>query len=365
VQRTRTIKYSAGNFSSSFYALLGEKVLAPNIVSKTVSSRGVLEYDGFVYDISTNSPAPNFILSNKIVVHNSTRPAIIQKLYSRKYIIGNKSLEPSKVAFAVIGSLEKHSEIVTKPQMTAELEKEMDEIAAGKKTQKEVVQKSCDGLSQVMELLFKNKDAVGLELRMALRFSEIFGKCTCGANLVLRKSKIGKRFVGCSAYPDCTVTFPLPQTGFITPTSDYCPECRAPIIQVKAKRFHYKMCLNMTCVTKAEWAKKKEEKLKKEAEKKIVEEEKLKKAGEKGEDVKEKAVVQEGVEETDKELIPNVPVKESAAQALTEAITSIEPVSVKKVKDKLSLKKIKSTKTKSAKSKPSVSSSNTVKVKSK
>lgn len=190
----------------------------------------------------------------------STRPSIIQKLYARRYISGNKSLEPSKVAFAIIDSLHKHCEIVTKPQMTAELEKEMDEVAAGNKQQLAVVERSCSDLRKIMDLLFKNKDSVGLELRMALRFSEIFGKCTCGANLVLRRSKAGKRFVGCSSYPDCTVTFPLPQNGFITPTNDYCPECRAPIISVKAKRFSYKMCLTMTCVTKKDWAKKAEEK---------------------------------------------------------------------------------------------------------
>ena len=186
----------------------------------------------------------------------STRPSIIQKLYARKYIIGNKSVEPSKVAFAVIDSLEKNCDIVTKPEMTAGIEHEMDEIAAGQKKQLEVVTKSCSDLKQVMDLLFKNKDSVGLGLRSALRFSEIMGKCKCGANLIERKGKTGKRFVGCSYYPNCTITFPLPQNGSITPLNTYCPECSAPIISVKAKRFSYKMCLNMTCTSKKDWGKK-------------------------------------------------------------------------------------------------------------
>jgi DNA topoisomerase-1 len=190
----------------------------------------------------------------------STRPAIIQKLYARKYLIGNKSVEPSKVAFAVIDSLEKNCDIVTKPEMTAGIEHEMDEIAAGKKKQLEVVTKSCFDLKQVMELLFKNKDSVGIELRGALRFSEIIGKCKCGGSLIQRKGKTGKRFVGCSAYPNCTVTFPLPQNGVITPLNTFCPDCSAPIIQVKAKKFSYKMCLNMTCVSKKDWGKREETK---------------------------------------------------------------------------------------------------------
>ncbi len=221
----------------------------------------------------------------------STRPAIIQKLYSRKYISGNKSIEPSKVAFAVIDSLQKHCEIVTKPVMTAELEGEMDEVAAGKKTQKGVVEKSCVDLRQIMDLLFKNKDSVGLELRLALRFSEIFGKCTCGANLVLRRGKTGKRFVGCSNYPKCTMTYPLPQKGFITTTSDYCPECKAPIIQVKTGRFNYKMCLTMTCVTKKDWGKKTGS----------VAKEKEKKEGQKeGDIIKENNIIKENIADGEK-----------------------------------------------------------------
>ena len=191
----------------------------------------------------------------------STRPSIIQKLYFRKYISGNKSIEPSKVAFSVIDTLEKHCETVTKPEMTAELEKEMDEIAAGNKAQRVVVDKSCNDLKQVMDLLFKNKESVALELRMALKFSEIMGKCTCGSNLVVRHGKTGKRFTGCAAYPNCTVTFALPQKGVITPLNEYCPECKAPTIQVKNGRFSYKMCLNMTCVSKKDWVKKEDKKV--------------------------------------------------------------------------------------------------------
>ena len=186
----------------------------------------------------------------------STRPSIIQKLYARKYISGIKSIEPSKVAFAVIDSLEKNCDIVTKPEMTASIEKQMDEIAAGQKKQIEVVTKSCSDLKQVMDLLFKNKDSVSLGLRGALKSSEVIGVCKCGANLIQRKGKTGKRFVGCSAYPNCTVTFPLPQNGSITPLNTFCPDCSAPLISVKSKRFSYKMCLNMTCVSKKDWGKK-------------------------------------------------------------------------------------------------------------
>jgi len=187
----------------------------------------------------------------------STRPAIIQKLYARKYISGNKLVEPSKVAFAVIDSLQKHSEIVTKPEMTAEVEKEMDEIAAGKKEMRAVVETSGKALKGLMDLMFKSKDLIGTDIRQALRSSEVIGKCAkCNtSNLVVRKGKSGKRFVGCAGYPNCVNSFPLPQKGTITPTTEVCPECKAPIIKVKTGNFNYRMCLTMTCVTKKDWGK--------------------------------------------------------------------------------------------------------------
>jgi DNA topoisomerase-1 len=215
------------------------------------------------------------LMEEKNLGTKSTRPAIIQKLYSRNYISGNKSIEPSKVAFAVIDSLEKHCDIVTKPEMTSILEKEMDEIAAGKKEQLEVVNDSGVKLKKIMDILVKNKNEVGSDIRNALRFSLVLGaceKCSKG-NLVARKGRSGKRFVGCSSYPDCNNSFPLPQKGTITPTEEKCVECGAPIIKVRNGRLSYKMCLTMNCVTKKDWGKKKEEKERKEKEKEEKEKE--------------------------------------------------------------------------------------------
>ena len=181
-------------------------------------------------------------------------------------------LEPSKVAFAVISSLEKNCEVVTKPQMTASLEEEMEEIAAGKKTQEGVVNDSSVKLNEVIDILSEKKREIGLEIKKSVAQGNILAKCNkCpDGDLITRKSKIGKRFVGCSAYPKCTNSYPLPQKGTITPTDEICIECAAPVIVVRNQRFTYKMCLNMTCKTKDAWkkpAQKKEEVNKVEAKK--------------------------------------------------------------------------------------------------
>jgi len=190
----------------------------------------------------------------------STRPAIIQKLYFRQYIHGNKSIEASTVAIAVIDSLGKHCETVTKPEMTAYLEKEMDEIAAGNKNLEGVVKESVEKLHEIIDTLCEHKAEMALDIRKSIHSDNIMGNCgKCEkGNLITRKGKSGKRFVGCSEYPNCSNSYPLPQKGSIVATTDLCPECKAPVMKVKNKGREYKMCLDMNCKTKDEWRKRTE-----------------------------------------------------------------------------------------------------------
>jgi DNA topoisomerase I len=188
----------------------------------------------------------------------STRPAIIQKLYFRQYIVGAKSIEASTVAISVIDALTKYCETVTKPEMTAHLEKEMDEIAAGNKTLEEVVTESVRKLHGIIDTLSKHKTEIGNEIKKSIPIIGLIGKCEkCGVgSLIQRKGRTGKRFVGCNEYPRCNNSYPLPQKGKITTTEELCIECKAPIIKVKNKGREYQMCIDMNCKTKASWGKK-------------------------------------------------------------------------------------------------------------
>jgi DNA topoisomerase-1 len=192
----------------------------------------------------------------------STRAETIQKLYSRKYIEGQKAIVPTKVAIAVIDGLEKHNSVVVMPEMTANLEKEMDMVASGQKAKEVVVNDSRNFLSDALVKLLENRNEIGSAIRNAARSDSIMGACTnesCGGELLVRHGKTGKRFLGCSNYPKCTVTWPLPQNGSISVIPGKCEHCGTPLIQVVAKRFRYKMCIDPNCKSKADWARKKEE----------------------------------------------------------------------------------------------------------
>lgn len=193
----------------------------------------------------------------------STRAETIQKLYNRKYIEGQKALVPTKIAFAVIDSLQKHDSVVVNPEMTANLENEMDLVSSGKKQKNIVVDESRKFLSEALALLLEHKDEIGSAIRAAARSDSILGPCPgvgCGGELLIRRGRTGKRFLGCSNYPKCTVTFPLPQKGSVTGLPDVCEHCSNIMIHVVGKRYRYKMCIDPKCKSKEGWGKKKEEK---------------------------------------------------------------------------------------------------------
>ena len=133
--------------------------------------------------------------------------------------------------------------------MTAVLEEDMSLIADGKKTLDETVKESRDMLKSVMKSLEKDKDKIKNNIQNALKEQNTVGKCPdCGKNLVIRKSKKGKRFVGCSGFPNCKKTYSLPQSGSITTTDKTCSKCNTPIVIVKMKeKKAWNLCLNPDC----------------------------------------------------------------------------------------------------------------------
>ena len=75
------------------------------------------------------------------------------------------------------------------------------------------------------------------------------GVCpNCGSPLQIRYSFAGKRFVGCSGYPTCRVTYPLPQRGKLDKDQAPCPVCRAPVVTaIEAGRPPWTLCINPAC----------------------------------------------------------------------------------------------------------------------
>ncbi|KYK29583.1 MAG: hypothetical protein AYK23_01585 [Candidatus Proteinoplasmatales archaeon SG8-5] len=178
----------------------------------------------------------------------STRHEIVQKLYDRGYVQGT-DITPTTTGRAVIQALEDNADMVSKPDMTRMLEDDMTEIEKGKKNQEDVVNESQGMLAQSLDVLMEHRDNIKREVNEALREQMRLVECPdCDGDLVIRKSKRGKRFVGCTSYPDCERTYPLPQYGNIVLHEKRCTDCEGPQIKLIAKRRRPEvMCLDISC----------------------------------------------------------------------------------------------------------------------
>ena len=75
------------------------------------------------------------------------------------------------------------------------------------------------------------------------------GTCpTCKSPLRVLYSFRGKRFVGCTGFPNCRTSYPLPQRGRLDTGKAPCELCGAPIVTVvEAGRPPWTQCINPSC----------------------------------------------------------------------------------------------------------------------
>ncbi|HPM25884.1 MAG TPA: DNA topoisomerase I, partial [Methanothrix sp.] len=152
----------------------------------------------------------------------STRHDIISKLYARAYVQGNP-MRPTNTAYAVVDTLEKYAPTITKPEMTQTLEKDMTEISEKKIKEDQVIEKSRVMLTSVFDELTSNQEGIGESLKDGLRTDKIVGTCQkCSSELIIRRGHRGSRFIGCSGYPECRFTLPLPRFGTVVVTDKTC-----------------------------------------------------------------------------------------------------------------------------------------------
>jgi len=184
----------------------------------------------------------------------STRHDAIQKLYDRRFAKGVR-IEPTESGIAVVSALQDHARLhdeykITDAKMTAHLESEMDLIAQGEREQSDVVEESQAMLDDIMDVLEKNKKEIGEDIRKALRKQHNLGACPkCGTGQLIQiRLKSGGTFAGCSRYPECRNTYPLPKGVLILPTEEKCSVCGSPKIKAVSKgQAPMVVCIDPNC----------------------------------------------------------------------------------------------------------------------
>jgi len=197
----------------------------------------------------------------------ATRSSIIETLYDRSYI-KEKSIQATELGIRLIDSLKKHSPIIIDEKLTREMEKDMDAIRASKheldKKQEKTIKKAEQALIKISSDFKKQEKEIGKELVSAnealweqeKKENNLKIKCP-GCN----KGELGIKytprfksyFIGCSNYPECKQTFPLPSPSLIKKTDKICEECQWPLLlRIKAGKRPWVFCPNPKCPSKKE-----------------------------------------------------------------------------------------------------------------
>ncbi len=181
----------------------------------------------------------------------ATRAQIVDILYERGYIEG-KLIEVTALGRKTVEALKGNCPQIASVKLTRHFEKEMDGIYKGKRKREDVISEARKELKDIFRE-FKGKETeigkiIYEGLKETMDKKSVVGKCPqCGAPLrIIRSRQTKKQFVGCSNYPNCSTSYPLPQRGKVTPTEEAC-QCGAPIVKISGRKY----CLNPKCETHA------------------------------------------------------------------------------------------------------------------
>ena len=175
-------------------------------------------------------------LEKRVLGTKATRASIIDTLFKRGYIEGS-SITVTSFGMSVYNALNDNANMIVNEDTTRRLEEDMEQISANKKSMDEVVGEGKQMLLEALKVFDSNKKKIAEEMQKGIAETEVpLGKCLKdGGDLVIRKSRLGKQFVACANYPECTVTYSIPQNALVVATGKVCEFCHTPMVKVIRK----------------------------------------------------------------------------------------------------------------------------------
>lgn len=252
-------RFVASLMSDAVYDTISSDIISNNELFRVSGS--ILSFDGFlkVYDYSNEkntelppleegqilklkeinkeqhftNPPPRYNEASLIkelealgVGRPSTYAPTISTLQSRYYVVlEEKKFVPTELGQTVNEILVENFDNLVDKKFTAQMEFELDEIAAGKKEWKDLVRAFYGDLKKDLDKAYENIEKVKIEDPVT---DVICDKC--GRNMVIKMGRYGK-FLACPGFPECRNTKPLVEKVGVK-----CPECGKGEIVVKRSK---------------------------------------------------------------------------------------------------------------------------------
>ena len=176
----------------------------------------------------------------------STRHDIIQKLQDRGFIQGNP-VRPTHLGIGFIQAIKLINSPISKPEMTARLEEDMDRITKKEISKQAVVSESREMLSNVLKDFIANKQKIVEVINSSARKGDIVGTCPeHHTDLIILKSRDSAK-IKCTT-DNCKIDFYVPPNALIKVEEKTCPDCSLPLIRIIRKgQAPETRCMNPSC----------------------------------------------------------------------------------------------------------------------
>ncbi len=174
----------------------------------------------------------------------STYAPIISKIQQKNYVEKKeKALAPTLLGTNLCKQLSEHFKDIMNYEFTANMESKLDDIAEDKLKWNEVIQEFYTPFIETVSEAKKNMQKVSMETDVVCP--------NCGSKMVIRTSRFGTQFLGCSKYPECKTMLPLNKEGQIEnqpqETDEKCEKCGSDMIQKTGPYGPYLECTNENC----------------------------------------------------------------------------------------------------------------------
>lgn len=207
----------------------------------------------------------------------STYAPTIETIQTRGYVAKEgKQLLPTELGEIVISLLKENFQDIVNLEFTANFEEKLDEIEEGTLPWRTVIHEFYTPFAQRLEEAEEKIGKVQIEDKVSDEICENCGrnmvikmgrygkflacpgfpecrntkplleqidtKCPkCGNPLVVRRSKKGRRFYGCSTYPECEFV------SWELPAPEPCPQCQGMMVIKSSKHGKHYVCINPEC----------------------------------------------------------------------------------------------------------------------
>lgn len=173
----------------------------------------------------------------------STYASIITKIQTRKYVEKiEKALVPTPLGRTVSTQLVAHFTDVMDYKFTAGMEDKLDAIAEKKAVWNKVLKEFYGPFIETVDNAKKNMEIVNVESDVVCP--------NCGKVMLVKNSRFGTQFLGCSGYPECKTMMPMngeAQAMEPEKSDEKCEKCQSDMVIKLGPYGKYLQCTNDDC----------------------------------------------------------------------------------------------------------------------